>query len=313
MAQFERARLATPSGADLAIYTATATAEPRAIVQINHGLAECADRYEPFALFLAARGYHVIAQDHRGHGYTEASDGAPRRFADKDGWTKLMSDVAAVQDHGRALWGDLPMIVFGHSMGAVIAMNHVMRAPEGLAGAAIWNGNMAMGGMKSLMRLVLFFEALVGGPFTPSHTIDNLSFKGWNKRFPEYEGKESSTSLWLSRDMEQVRIYDDNPVCGWPSSVSLWRDFLDGIGFAEDNRNLKPIARTLPFNLIGGGQDPATEGGKTVRHLYRRLKRARFKDLTFQIHAEDRHETLMELEREARMQDFADWLDRITG
>lgn len=313
MAQFERARLASPSGADLAIYTMNAASEARGIVHINHGLAECADRYEPFARFLSERGYHVIAQDHRGHGYTQASDGAPRRFADKDGWSKLMRDVAAVEDHARSLWGALPLVVFGHSMGAVIAMNHVMRAPDGLAGAAIWNGNMAMGGMKTIMRIVLFFEALIGGPNTPSHTIDALSFRAWNKRFPEAAEHQESQSIWLSRDMEQVRLYDENPICGWPSSVSLWRDFLDGIGFAEDNRNLKPVPRDLPFNLVGGEQDPATEGGKTVRHLYKRLKRARFKDLSFEILKDYRHETLMELDREARMRAFADWLDRITG
>lgn len=308
-AEFQRDRLKTPSGADLALYLYPAAGEARGIVHVNHGLAEYAGRYAPFAAYLSSRGYHVIAHDHRGHGETTAEDGAPRRFADEDGWSKVLSDVEAVQAHARGLWGDLPLIIFGHSMGAVISMNFVMRHSEALAGAAIWNGNMALGGNKTLMRIVLFFEALIGGRFTPSHTIDNLTFRAWNKRFPE--GR--SDADWLSRDAIEVKKYNDNPICGWPSSVSLWRDFLSGVEYAEDNNHLKPIARDFPFNLVGGSKDPATDNGKAVQHLQRRLKRAKFKNVQFEIFEDYRHETLMEIGREKRMAEFADWLDGLTG
>ena len=57
------------------------------VVQINHGLAEHAARYARFADFLAARGFHVYAHDHRGHGATKAPDAPLGRFAD-DGWPR---------------------------------------------------------------------------------------------------------------------------------------------------------------------------------------------------------------------------------
>lgn len=306
---FEQDVLESPTGAKLAVWRCATSLPPRGIVHINHGLAEHGRRYEPFAQYLASRGYHAIAHDHRGHGLTTSEDGGPRRFADEDGWAKLMADVAAVQADAKNRWGDLPVIIFGHSMGAVIAFNHVLRAPDSVAGAAIWNGNMALGPMKGVMKIVLFFEALFGGgALAPSHTIDNLTFKAWNKRFPE--GR--SDADWLSRDTEQVDLYVNDEVCGWPSTVSLWRDFLEGIAFAEDDANLKHVRKDLPVNLRGGSKDPATEGGKSVRHLYKRLKRARFADLDYQILKGFRHETLMEIGREAQMELFADWLDRIT-
>ena len=104
--EFQQSRLKSPTGADLALYTYEAETTPRGIVQINHGLAEYAGRYAPFAAYLASRGYHTIGHDHRGHGRTEAEDGAPRRFADKDGWIKVMDDVAAVQVEARKRWPD---------------------------------------------------------------------------------------------------------------------------------------------------------------------------------------------------------------
>ncbi|HBT18381.1 MAG TPA: alpha/beta hydrolase, partial [Firmicutes bacterium] len=42
--------------------------QPKAVVQIAHGLAETAARYRRVATALTAHGYLVYANDHRGHG-----------------------------------------------------------------------------------------------------------------------------------------------------------------------------------------------------------------------------------------------------
>lgn len=306
---FTAERLISPSTADLAVFKMTAPGQARGIVHINHGLAERALRYEPFAQYLASRGYHTIAHDHRGHGETIAEDGAPRRYANEDGWNKLMQDVGAVNAEARREWPDLPVIVFGHSMGAVVAFNYMLRAPETIRGAAVWNGNLALGGLAGVMKLVLFFEALVGGPYTPSLTIDKLTFKTWNKRFPE--GRTDAD--WLTRDTEEVDKYVADPLCGWPSSVSLWRDFIGGVQFAEDDANLASVPKDLPIHLIAGSKDPATENGRAVRKLFKRLKRNKFSNVEFEILKGFRHETLNEIGREGQMEAFANWLDGVTG
>ena len=38
------------------------------VVQIAHGVAEYGGRYAPFARYLCAHGYVVVANDHLGHG-----------------------------------------------------------------------------------------------------------------------------------------------------------------------------------------------------------------------------------------------------
>ncbi|WP_291841961.1 alpha/beta hydrolase [Maricaulis sp.] len=309
-AAYKQDRLASPSGADLAIYTHEAEGTPRGIVHINHGLAEHAGRYARMAARLAARGYHVIAHDHRGHGKTEAADGGPRRFADKDGWNKLMQDVAAVHAEARRRWPGLPLVIFGHSMGSVIAFNHILRAPDSVTAAAIWNGNMALGGLKGVMRLILAIEALFGGgALATSHMLDNLTFKAWNKRFPE----RRSDADWLSRDTDEVDAYVNDPLSGWPSTVSLWRDFLDGVAYAEDDNNLAALPKALPMHLIAGSKDPATEGGKSMQALARRLRKAGLTEVRLEVLKDFRHETMNEIGRDAQIEAFADWLDQVTG
>jgi alpha-beta hydrolase superfamily lysophospholipase len=45
-------------------------ADPKAIIQIAHGLGEHARRYDNMAAVLNRAGFSVYADDHRGHGQT---------------------------------------------------------------------------------------------------------------------------------------------------------------------------------------------------------------------------------------------------
>jgi alpha-beta hydrolase superfamily lysophospholipase len=91
---------------------------PAGVVQIAHGLAEHGARYARFAKALNAAGFLVHAVDHRGHGRSAAGrlgDFGPAGFAG------LIADVAQFGAALRAQHGNLPLFLFGHSMGSFAA------------------------------------------------------------------------------------------------------------------------------------------------------------------------------------------------
>ena len=49
----------------------------KAVVQIIHGIAEYAERYDRLANYLNEHGYLVVAEDHMGHGKSIGKDGVP--------------------------------------------------------------------------------------------------------------------------------------------------------------------------------------------------------------------------------------------
>lgn len=64
--------------------------EIRAVVQIVHGIAEYAERYDDFARFLNRQGYLVVAEDHMGHGKSIGETGIQGYF--HGGWFAAVAD-----------------------------------------------------------------------------------------------------------------------------------------------------------------------------------------------------------------------------
>jgi alpha-beta hydrolase superfamily lysophospholipase len=294
--------LATPTGAVLNLYATAAKGPALGVVQVNHGIAEHAARYGRFAEAMSERGFHVYAHDHRGHGGTRAPDAPPGIFG-KQGVTQVLADIAAVHDLIAERHRGLPVIAFGHSMGGLVALNFVLGHSERIAGAAFWNANFSAGLLGRLAQALLAWERFRLGSDVPSRIIPALTFQTWAKQIPDRRTEFD----WLSRDAAEVDKYVADPLCGWNASVSMWADVFRFIFRGADDRNLAPLRKDLPFNLVGGERDPASNGGRAVLDLAGRLKRMGFSDVTTRIYAETRHESLNEVNRDAITEDFAGW------
>ncbi|MBN9044792.1 MAG: alpha/beta hydrolase [Rhizobiales bacterium] len=295
--------LSLPGGIALPYRRALAE-RPRAVVQICHGLAEHSARYGRFAAALAEAGYHVYAQDHRGHGVNIGARMPKGMFAKKDGWRAAIGDVAALNHTVRAAHPGLPVVLFGHSMGGLIALDTVLDHPETADAAAIWNANFDGGSASLAAFALLYAERMLKGSDVPSTLLPKLTFRAWGRSIPSH----STLFDWLSRDRQEVDAYIADPLCGFDPSVSLWIDVFRLIRYGAADRHFGNVSKTLPIQLLGGAEDPATAKGEAVRRLETRLSRMGFKNVACTILPETRHESLNEINREQATQIFLDWL-----
>ena len=297
---------ASPTGAQLAVRRMSAEGEPRGVVQINHGLAEHAARYEPFARYLAARGYHCFVHDTRGHGMTTAPDALPHEFARKDGDRKVIEDIDAVHALIAEAHPGLPVICFGHSLGGTLALNYAETHPERIAALAVWNANVTAGFMGKVARTVLAAETMFLGSDVPSRILPKLTFQAWGKSVANARTEFD----WLSRDPREVDAYIADPDCGWDGNVSLWKDIFRL--FERADHGLGNLPRALPVHLLGGKADPATENGRAVERLAGQMRAEGMTNVTLTLLDDTRHESLNEINRAETMAAFADWADRVT-
>ena len=295
--------LKSPTGATLNLYVREAAGPSRGVIQVNHGLAEHAARYARFADFMAEKGFATYAHDHRGHGHTTAPDAPLGSFAAEDGYAKVIADVGAVHDHIALEHPGQPVIVFGHSMGGLIALNFVLRNSGRISAAAIWNANFTAGLLGRVATAILAWERFRRGSDVPSRILPQLTFRAWAKQIPDRRTEFD----WLSRDPVEVDKYVADPLCGWDASVGMWRTVFEFIFTGADDGNFADIRRELPFHLVGGQKDPATDGGKAVRALAARMGAMGFSNLETTVYDETRHESLNEVNRDQVMEDFAAW------
>jgi alpha-beta hydrolase superfamily lysophospholipase len=104
-------------GAGLMGYSWTAKA-PEAAVCLIHGIGEHAGRYSRVAEFFAERGISTVAMDLRGHGCSVGVRGhiGPRNT--------VLRDVDNLILSARKRCGEIPVVVYGHSMGGNIALDY---------------------------------------------------------------------------------------------------------------------------------------------------------------------------------------------
>lgn len=95
--------------------------EAKGVLNVVHGLAEHGGRYAHVGEFFAERGYVVGALDHRSHG---KSQGKNSEFNHID---ELVDDLDIFVDRMRSRVSDVPLYMFGHSLGGLITTHYVIK------------------------------------------------------------------------------------------------------------------------------------------------------------------------------------------
>lgn len=293
-------------GVQIATYTwLPASGHPRAWVQIAHGAAEHALRYDRFARYLTAAGYGVLASDHRGHGATaKGTGGYGVTGADiEDSWRAIVDDLKVIGDQARALRPDVPLVLLGHSLGSMLARDFAQEYGDDLEGLILSGTFRSLPGAETETSLArLEREIAADGRIALSGYIPEL-FASFNDPYPHRTGFE-----WLSRDAAEVDAYVADERCGFPFSAGLALDWVRNVRKINDPRNVARIPADLPVHIAVGTEDPCNQGMTLVYELLEDLRYAGVTDLTWKGYEGARHEILNETNRDEVQADLTAWL-----
>ena len=262
-------------------YDVWPVSNPRAVIQIAHGVGEHAQRYAGLARHLNANGFAVYADDHRGHGRTGMAqwDGDAARLGHL-GEGGLRAAVAAVRQFSGIIRNenpDLPLAILGHSWGSFM-VQMILDRHSADYDLAVLSG--------SAYRL-------------PGY----LNSGDLNKRYAHL----GTTGMeWLSRDPDVAQGFVDDPLT---TSVPLAKLFGPADTLRIIGRPARNFARDLPLLLQVGGGDPVG-GERSVRRLERAYReRSGLTDVTTIVYPDARHEVFNEINRADVMADLTVWLD----
>ena len=278
----------------------------KGVVQIAHGMAEHAARYERFADALTKAGYAVYANDHRGHGKTAGSQDNLGYFADENGWEKVVKDMHTLTGIIKKENPNKPFFLFGHSMGSFLSRHYSMLYASELTGLILSGTGGDPGAIGKIGLFVAKMDAMFHGRKAKSEIMTKLSFGAFNNTF-----KPNRTDFdWLSRDNAEVDKYINDPLCGTVFTAGFFCDMLGGLNFINNKDNIGKIPKNLPIYLFSGAKDPVGGNTKGVNQVYNSLKNAGIGDLTLKFYENGRHESLNEINRDEVFRDVIAWLDK---
>ena len=276
--------------------------EAVALVHLFHGLSEHPARYDRFARLCNTRGIAVAAHAHRGHG-ENCDESSLGHFSDDNGWNKVISDAAQVQDHLRQIVPDVPLVLIGHSMGSYIAQCFMMRGHGPVSALVLSASTYASRSQVRFGRWFAAFECWRAGKRSKSEMLNKQGFGNFNKRF-----EPARTPLaWLSRDDAEVDKYIQDPLCGATSSSRLWYDLMCGFLEITSSKALGRIPADLPILVTGGSEDPVG-GRKGLSRLESELVKSGHSNVTLKLYEHGRHEMFNETNRDEFTQDLIQWM-----
>jgi alpha-beta hydrolase superfamily lysophospholipase len=258
-------------------------ANPKAVIQIAHGLGEHARRYDSMAATLNKAGFSVYADDHRGHGQTGLGQLEKRQIKKlghlgPGGMDATYKQVEEFSKLIRAENSGKKLILLGHSWGSFIAQKVVNRSSD-LYDAIVLSGSaLTMPGY------------LATGDFN----------KVW-KKLPGSTGYE-----WLSRDIEIQKKFVADPLTFLAAAMQVFgvSNSLKLFGTPS-----KKVRSDLPILVQVGQADPigGEYSNKALVKAYR--KNAGTNDIELFVYHDARHEIYNELNKDQIIQDLIDWIN----
>ena len=249
---------------------------PSVCIYLVHGISEHSGRYSEFGSGLSSALHaNVFAIDHRAHGRTACPEGSEDLSklglfnTSKDKGTlnclKVMgSDLAQLIEETS---GDLPVVIFGHSMGSVVTRWCLRVAPaavhDRIKGVVLSGVPAPPAVLERFPLLVLVSSAIAigrGRDFLHNFVVGRLDSalrsRKRNKKLPK--------DCFMTSVLEEIEKFHKDPLCGQTLDLHIWKAMRSTLIELESPREFyKSLGeKRMPILFISGKDDPVCAFGK---------------------------------------------------
>lgn len=248
--------------------------QPQAAAVLVHGLGEHCRRYDHVAWLFASSGISLYSFDLRGHGRSSGRRGHIPSLE------LVMDDLAHRIEQSAEENPHLPLFLYGHSMGGLIALSHALTREPDVRGVVVTCPGLAPAVPlpPAKLRLVRILRRIV-----PSLTVNN-----------------ELASAYLSHDLTVNEAYRNDPLVSGKISTALAMDILEygqrAIDRAADFRFPLLILQAMDDKLV------------SVASTRRFVERIKPEVLTYIEYQGKYHELHNEIGKEAIIAQMTSWI-----
>ncbi len=248
---------------------------PKAILAIVHGMGEHSTRYTDFANFFNEKGFSCYTFDHVGHGKSEGKRGHT------DSFDELLDGIDHLITHASEKNANIPIYLFGHSMGGNLVLNYAMRRKHNLSGLLV-----------SAPWIRLAFQP-------PAFKVKLAGIM--NKIYPKFTENNALKGEKVTRTKHLADAYDADELVHQNISTR----FFMGVTTAADWIMKNPEKLTVRTMLMHGTGDVLTSYAASKEFAQKageNLTFVSFDDWFHELHNEPEHEYQWNL--------ILEWIDK---
>ena len=250
--------------------------QAKGVICLIHGIGEHSSRYEHVAKKLVANKYIMLTSDLRGCGKSQGKHGYIPSY------DALLEDIDLLIKSASRLFPDLPVVLYGHSLGGSLVLHYDMHRKNKLLGLIC---------TSPWLKLVDEMPGLVVGL---------IRFLYWI--IPGFVISSGLDPKKVSRDQSVVEKYKSDPLIHDKTSFRVYIQFTDAARYIMKNSG----KLSLPVLLMHGSDDLITDP-KASQELYNGNK----EKINFKLWNGLHHETHNEPEKNEVIDFLIQWLDNL--
>lgn len=261
--------------------------EPKALVQIIHGVYEHSANYQDFIKYLNDRGYAVIASDNRGHGRS-VSEKYPSGYLGN--LEELIDDQVVINKFMRTLYSDKAVYMVGHSFGSILARLY-LREHDTSVDKVLLTGTVAyvpVAGLGVFLGNIITFYL---GEYRKSKILDKLT------------GVADPDISWISYSQENIRIKANDPMRlgGFLARANVV--LIDSNLKLHQFSKFKAKNKNLEILSLTGEDDMVVMGEKGLNDSIESLQKVGYDKVQYKVYPHMKHEVLCEDKKEEVYED----------
>lgn len=260
----------------------------RGVLQIVHGEMEHMGMYQELGEYYARGGIVVVGIDLIGHGMSTNHGEIKMSFGGEGSFNFVVGDEDTCFSYVKNLYPDVPYILMGVSMGAIIARSYLIQNPTKI------DGSILIGCYSLSMRKLNFLEKKVrkeikkNGENALATKMKKMSVIKFNKKI-----KGTKTHYdWLLKSSEMIEKFVTDPLKGDVVTNALVREILYGMKFVQDEEKMHLMNTNKPILLLAGKEDVVTNCGEDIKKIYDDFKKCNLFDVTYNVVDGLRHDLL---------------------
>ena len=259
----------------------------KGIIVLVHGMCERKERYSHILEILSRNGFICVISDLRGHG--ERTYHGERGYFGKNGDKKFVEDLQKLISTLKKDFPELPLILFGHSMGSLIVRSYLKMHPDSIR-MLIVCGCPSNNRAAPLGKLLIRMRAVTKGWHYRSKFIKNLVTGSFDKPFKQ-EGIENA---WLSTDPAVAEKYNSDDTCGFNFTLNGYYCLLNLMINVYSPKGWTVKTPNMPIHFISGGDDPCRVNDDKFYEAVQFLETVGYNNVTSNLYVGKRHELFNE-------------------